>query len=206
MARRLLVGASLVAALLAAAPAALADGDPASDYLLSQPLFVGFDVKVPDAQLKRLRAVIADAHAKGYEIRVAVLATRFDMGSVYTLWRKPKLYTRFLGQELFFVYKGRLLVVMPSGYGVSRGGAALAPQQRLVDRLPAPGPSPAAMAGGAAVAVQKLAAEAGVQVALPSLSSSGGSSSRDRIFVGAGVGVLILLVSGASFFWRRRGA
>jgi hypothetical protein len=127
------------------------------------------------------------------------------MGSVYTLWRKPKLYARFLGQELFFVYKGNLLVVMANGYGVSRAGAALAPQQRLVDSLPNPGPNPTAMADAAAVAVQKLAADAGVKVALPSLSGSpGGSSSSDRILIGVGVGVLVLLASGASFFWRRR--
>jgi hypothetical protein len=44
LARRLVAVALLVASLVAV-PAALADGDPASDWLLGKDLFVPFDVK-----------------------------------------------------------------------------------------------------------------------------------------------------------------
>ena len=141
----LCVGASCCAqrcsSLALGVPAALADGDPASDYLLVHPAFV------PAGRRQSLRpmpmqltAVLAAAKTKGYVIRVALIKTRYDMGSVTILYRKPKQYAHFLGQELHFVYKGRLLVVMPNGYGYARGGRAAAqPQQAIVDRLPAPG-------------------------------------------------------------------
>src|SRR3954453_23411029 len=116
----------LLAAACVAVPAAHADGDPASDYLLTQNVFVPFDGKVPKEQADALNAVVLDAKKKGYTIRVALISREFDLGAVPSLWRKPKTYARFLGQELFFVYKGRLLVVMPNGYGVSRAGKPLA--------------------------------------------------------------------------------
>ena len=50
--------------------------------------------------------MLRDAKARGYEIRVALIASRYDMGSVGVLYRQPKRYARFLGQELAFVYKG----------------------------------------------------------------------------------------------------
>src|SRR5437764_13595429 len=119
---------AVVAFALCCAPVALADGDPASDFLLGQSVFVPPDDGVPDANAKQLESVVASAKAGGYEIRVALIGTRYDMGSVVALYRHPKPYARFLGQELYFVYKGRLLVVMPNGYGVSRGGKAQPPE------------------------------------------------------------------------------
>ena len=75
-----------------------------------------------------------------------------------SLWLKPETYARFLGQELFFLYKGPLLVVMPNGYGVSRAGKALTSEQRVVDKLPPPGPAARRSATAATRAVQRLAA------------------------------------------------
>jgi hypothetical protein len=163
-----------VACLLVApvAPVARADGDPASDYLLGTSAFVPPDANISSGDAKQLSAVLADAKARGFEIRVALIATRYDMGSVATLFRQPRQYARFLGQELFFVYKGRLLVVMPNGYGVSRGGKPVPSAQQLVDRLPAPGNDGHALATGATAAVRKLAAASGVNVPLPKVSTA----------------------------------
>jgi hypothetical protein len=97
------IAAVLVVALLAA-PIARADGDPASDYLLGQPTFVPPDDGVPKAYADQLNATVAEAKARGYTIRVALIGTRYDMGSVTVLYREPKRYARFLGQELFLVY------------------------------------------------------------------------------------------------------
>ena len=121
-------------------PAALADGDPASDYLLVSPVFIPPDDGVPAAYAEQLTAVVAAAKAKHYVIRVALIKTRYDMGSVTVLYRKPQQYGHFLSQELHFVYTGRLLVVMPNGYGYAQGGKLQPKQQRIVDRsLPVPG-------------------------------------------------------------------
>ena len=46
---RLRILAAVVAAGCIAVPAAHADGDPASDYLLSQSTFLPFDAKIPKA-------------------------------------------------------------------------------------------------------------------------------------------------------------
>ncbi|HXK13902.1 MAG TPA: hypothetical protein VNH45_05145, partial [Gaiellaceae bacterium] len=52
---------------LIVAPVARADGDPASDYLLSQSAFVPPDANISSGDAKQLRTVLADAKARGYE-------------------------------------------------------------------------------------------------------------------------------------------
>src|SRR5689334_16901388 len=126
MIRRALGAALLVAACAVSLPLpALADGDPASDFLLSQSTFLPFDASITKEQTDQLNELVTESKKRGYPIRVAIIGKPFDLGSVPSLWAKPTTYARFLGQELFFVYKGRLLVVMPNGFGVSRGGKAL---------------------------------------------------------------------------------
>ena len=150
---------------------------------------------------KQLTQTIADAKKRGYEIRVAVIGTPYDLGSVGALFKKPKEYARFLGTELFFVYKGRLLVVMPNGYGVSQGGKKQPAGQAVVDRLPPPG-NGAVLVTAADTAVRKLAAASGVDVP-PAGGGSSSSSMTVVLIVVALVGVLLLAVGGA-FFARRR--
>ena len=191
--RRLVLAAAAAAALVVA-PVALADGDQASDYLLSQKTFVPFDAKVPYEQARALSGIVADAKRKGYTIRVAIITRPFDLGAVPSLWHKPKIYTRFLGQELFFVYKGRLLVVMPNGYGVSRGGKPYASGQRVVDRLPTPGNGGAALAAAATRAVRELAASQGVHAVVPPSAAKSSSSTDDRLIIAAAAGGIALLI------------
>jgi len=61
----------LAAAFLAAVvpAAAHADGDPASDFLLTEDVFVPLDAKVPTAQAGQLTALVADAVKGGYGSR-----------------------------------------------------------------------------------------------------------------------------------------
>src|SRR4029078_11591364 len=129
----------VVLAALGLAPVARADGDPASDYLLRQPTFIRPECGVPRAYADQRNATVREEKARGYTIRVALIGSRYDMGSVSILYKKPKQYSRFLGQELAFVYKNRLLIVMPNGLAVSRAGKLLPPEQAVVERLPAPG-------------------------------------------------------------------
>jgi hypothetical protein len=200
--RRLALVAAL--ALLVAAPVARADGDPASDYLLGQPTFVPPDDGVPKAYEAQLDATVAAAKAHGYTIRVALIGTQYDMGSVAVLWRKPKPYAHFLGQELFFVYKGRLLVVMPNGLAVAKGGKLAPAEQKAVAGIPAPGSSGAALAAAATTAVSRLAADAGVVFPVPKLGHVATSNAnRDRLTI---VGVVVVaLLAAAAFATLRRG-
>ena len=191
MKRRLL--AAVLAAGCIAVPAAHADGDPASDYLLSQDTFLPFDANISKEQAAQLNTVVADAKKKGFKVKVAVIAKPFDLGAVPSLYGKPKTYARFLGQELFFLYKGRLLIVMPRGYGASRGGKPLPSDQRVLDTMPAPGESGAELTAAAARAVQRLAAQNGVQVAIPPVAS-GDSETNDRIIIAGIAGGLVLLL------------
>ena len=48
-------------------PAARADGDPASDVLLSQPLFLPQDAGVPATDQAQLASLLAAAHRAGYD-------------------------------------------------------------------------------------------------------------------------------------------
>ncbi len=110
----------------AAPPGALADGDPASDVLASQLVYVPGDGDFAPAQTAQLTGLLAEARRAGVPIRVALIATQADLGSVTELWAKPQSYAQFLGQELAQVYRGRLVVAMPAGvgaYDVGTGGA-----------------------------------------------------------------------------------
>jgi hypothetical protein len=198
---RLRVLMALVCAAGVAAPAARADGDPASDFLLSRDTFLPFDANISTAQTEQLDAIVAEAKKRGFRIKVALIASEVDLGAVPSLWRKPETYARFLGQELFFLYKGRLLIVMPNGYGVSRAGRPLPSAQHVVDKLPRPGDGGPALAAAAIQAVQRLAAQAGVQLEIPK-ASSGHKATHDRIVLAAIAGAIIVLVA-AGFTARR---
>ena len=161
------VSAAVLWLLLVASPAPTrADGDPASDVVATQPLFVPQDAGLPTAQQQQLVAIVQSAARCGYPLRVALIASRSDLGSVTELWRQPQTYARFLGQELALIYRGPLLIVMPNGYGVyharelSGGGRAALGE--------VPGRAGGAGFGSAALAaIQRLAAAAGHPVTIP---------------------------------------
>ncbi len=185
-----------------AAVTARADGDPASDFLLSQDTFVPFDAKIPKDQSEQLNAIVAEAKKRGVKLKVALIVKRFDLGAVPSLWLKPETYARFLGQELFFLYKGPLLVVMPNGYGMSRAGKKLTSRQRVVDKLPPPGAGGPAIAAAATRAVQRLAAREGVQLELP-VAQAEDHTTRDRLVI-AGIAAGVLVLIGAAVLLGRR--
>jgi hypothetical protein len=197
LARR--IGLLVALAALAVVPLARADGDPASDYLLVQQTFVPPDDGIPAAYAAQLVATVREAKARGYTVRVALIGSRYDMGSVTVLYGKPRQYARFLGEELSLVYKQRLLVVMRNGLAVSRRGKLLPAEQKVVDRLPAPRLGGAALASTASTAVMQLAAANGVVFPKPPLVASGpsggNSTTRDRITIVAAAAVLAALAA-----------
>jgi hypothetical protein len=198
----------LAAACWLAVPAARADGDPASDVLLTESVFIPYYVQLPKASTSELKQVVGEAKAQGYTVRVALIGNHYDLGSVAVFWLRPKPYARFLGQELAVtgLYKNRVLVVMPNGYAIARNGKALPAEQKVLDGLPSPAESGKDVATAALTAVQRLAAHDGVKlaVAVPKTepTASGGSAAGDRLKILAGA--LTLLAIGVALEIGRR--
>jgi hypothetical protein len=197
MRRALLIAA--VAALLAV-PAAHANGDPASDVLITQQVFIPFEAPISTSAKDELIKTVAAANERGYKIRVAVIAFTGDLGTAVSLWRHPQSYSKFLGSELAFVYSNRLLIAMPSGFGFYRGRKPVAKEQAVVVKIP-PGKTPTELTESTTKAVRALAAADGV--VLPKISSGGGHDWRDRLII-AGVALLGLLVIFVPARWLRR--
>jgi hypothetical protein len=117
--------AALICGLVLVSPVrAHADGDPASDYLVSQNAFVPVDAGFSATQQVQLNDLLAVAEQHGYPLRVAVVGSSADLGSVGAAWRHPQAYAEFLAAELSYVFRGQLLVVMPNGFGVATPGSS----------------------------------------------------------------------------------
>jgi hypothetical protein len=179
---------------------ALANGDPASDYLLTQRVFLPFTTKVDHNEVTRLSNLLRDAEQKKFRIRVAVIRSPTDLGTAFSLFGKPEKYAQFLGLELSFVYRDRLLVVMPNGYGYAVKGDPDPKASAVLKKLPAPGRSTTKEVGAAIVAVQRLAAREGHRLAAPKV---GGSAGRDRLTIAAAATAAIALIA-AIVLYRRR--
>jgi hypothetical protein len=200
-------------------PVARADGDPASDYLVSQQVFLSYDAKIPPALQRKLVAAVASANKQGFPLRVALIWSSYDLGSLAGLFGQPRGYARFLDIEDSKCWWGgscsggrfktttRLLVVMPNGLGFAQWKHNPAPGYRALAGIKVVR-TPAGLATAATEAVVKLAAASGVKV-----STAGGSVPRDQSTSGTNrieiiVAVILAIVLGvaALFLIRRRAA
>lgn len=197
---RALSSIAVLAAALVLAPGALADGDPASDYLIGQKVFYSFDAGVPAARAQRLQTMVANANRAGFPIRVALIRTNSDLGAAYQLYRKPQQYAQFLGQELLFVYRGRLLIVMPNGFGYAVAGKPAQAEKRRLAGIAAPGNDGGSLADAATLAVQRLARGSGHDLPLPKTSDN--SATTDRIKIGV-ISLTVAIVVAAAILVRR---
>jgi hypothetical protein len=192
--------AALAAVL--AVPAARANGDPASDVLITQQVFLPFEAPISESAKEGLTKTVAAANERGYTIRVALIAFTGDLGTAVSLWGHPQSYAKFLWSELAFAYSNRLLVSMPSGFAFYNGRRKpIAKERRVLARVRA-GQTPTALAESTTEAVRVLAAADGVT--LPEVSSGGGTAWRDRAIVAA-LGLLVLAVLFVPSRWLRRG-
>ena len=197
MRRAFLVLAALAACALAGN--ARADGDPASDYLLGVQVFIPYDLKVPAARQQELTALVHAVNSSGYAIRVALIGNAYDLGAVPSLWQKPRQYAQFLGAELQFVYKQRLLVVMPNGFGFNWPKHPSTKEYRVLSTVPI-GAGAVGMLDSTEQAVRKLAAASGVKIAAARptpATRSGGGFVHSRVLIVlaaiAGLAILVLL-------------
>ena len=190
----------------AAVPAARADGDPASDYLISQPMFVTF-TPVSKDKVGQLQRLLVDSQRKGFPLKVAVIASAYDLGSVPSLFRKPKEYARFLGQEDFYFFKSELLVVMPNGYGLFKARTGVPSEdEAAIAKLPPPNTTDGNQLVDAAMhAVGVLAVRRGLELS-DAGTSKGSSANRDRITIVVGVLAACALALALRFALRRRRA
>lgn len=201
MAKRLtLLAAAAVALGLPAT--ACANGDPASDYLLVQKLFLPFAAKIDNTKVKQLNAVLTAADRANFPIRVAVILSPSDLGTAFSLYRKPERYAQFLGLELAFVYRGRLLVVMPNGYGYAVKGVPDPKVSKMLRRLAPPGRDATKEVVGADGAVRMLASAEGHRLVVEKVGGS--SNTRDRITIAAAATAGIALFAAVILYRRQR--
>jgi len=198
--RRIALVAALLLLVLPAA-VARANGDPASDYLLVQSVFLPFNAKIDRKASKELSDTIRAADEKGFKIKVAVIGSRYDLGTAFSLYNKAQKYAQFLGLELSFQYRDHLLVVMPNGFGYSVNGKPDPKGIAVLQNVPPPGKDPTKQVQAATAAIRKLAAASGKP--LPASVGGGSSNTRDRITLAAGLVALAALLA-AIVFWRRR--
>ena len=114
-ARRATTLVALLAALLSPT-AALADGDPASDVLLTQDYYAPYFPAPKKELVAELKAKLLEVRKAGYPMKVAMIQTPGDLGAYPELLGKLDKYAKLLESEIVFkVKQPHLVVVMPQG-------------------------------------------------------------------------------------------
>ena len=101
--------AVLAAATIAAtgAGSARADGDPASDYLITQNVY--FPYRLPSEAVRAaLERAADDVYAHGERVKLALIYDATDLGAIPSLFGRPVDYAHFLGLEIGPWYVGPL--------------------------------------------------------------------------------------------------
>jgi hypothetical protein len=179
--RRLVLLALLVAVAVTAATAR-ADGDPASDTLIFENVYFPYPPPSAHASAELAEAVRA-VYARGFRVKVAVIATPTDLGAIPSLFGKPSDYANFLGQELGLYYVGPLLIVMPAGFGIYDGRRPTPAEDAVLAKLDVNGSSADALVQSAGTAVQRLLAAGALKskdIKPPYAQPLGSSGKRGR--------------------------
>ena len=105
----------------AAAPAAWADGDPASDVLAAQDVYYPYQPRVSPLVREQLEALLRRVRADGLRVKVALIASEADLGTQTKRFGKPRSYAELLGVELeVAAVHDYVLVAMPAGLATYR--------------------------------------------------------------------------------------
>jgi hypothetical protein len=157
--------------LLAGAPAARADGDPASDVLPAQDVFFPYAPPTSPQLRTALSRVLAQAARAGYPMKVALIESAGDLGAYPNLFNQPQRYANLLSSELPTNPHGsvrtpqHLLVVMPVGVGGVNLGDSV--DQALAPVHVDPAAQSDGLARAAIEAVARIATANGHRVAVP---------------------------------------
>jgi hypothetical protein len=161
-----------VAAALVGPAGALAHGDPTAHYLETDSLLTSY-ASPPDLRVeRRLRGVLDAAAARGYPIKVALVANQGDTGGEPEPLQDTQSYVATVSDQLEAVspLKAPVLIVTPHGYGLGgkqpRGGTLTPITPALAATLEHDLPlakqaDGTALARTAMVAVRRLAAASG---------------------------------------------
>ena len=122
---RLVAAVALIIVLGASlAPTARANGDPASDVLLSQDSFLPYAPEVQPALQSALEEVLEKARDAGFPMKVALVLSERDLGAYPQLFNNAQGYADLLTQNLGVLNPHgnklkdpHVLVVMPGGFG-----------------------------------------------------------------------------------------
>jgi hypothetical protein len=205
----LAVSAAAAAVYDRTATTVLANGDPASDVLLQKDVFLPLGSSVCAPLKDAVDSAAGNAYHAGWPIKVAVIASAYDLGTEPDFFGHPAGYAKFLGGELgaYSTHLKRkltgvpLLIVMPQGLALWNADPRLDDVVRGI-QVP-PNADVAALTRAALDAVQKLAAAAGHptdRIAAP--SCGGGGSSLGPILPFA-VPVLLIVLVGVMLRYRR---
>jgi hypothetical protein len=176
------VAAVVPLAALAFVASAHADGDPASDVLFLRNVFLP-DPAPSAAASRALGHAVTVVYARRYRVKVAVVETPADIGSVPELFGKPTEYAKFLGSELRSFYVGPLLVAMRAGFGIYDGGRSTAAENHILASVTTQVSNVDDLTRLTASLVQRLTAAGALRsrdvtrpfaIALPSTGSRGG--------------------------------
>src|SRR3954463_4876 len=201
--RRALATVVLLAAL-AAAPSAQADGDPASDVLLLQDVYSPYQPPVPKPVLDALNNTVKQLKKAGLPLKVAILASKTDMGTVPQFLGRPQPYATFLESEIKFNKAKPLIVVMEAGYGTAELPPTVAKAVMDVDK---PSSGSADALGRSAIDAVLAAATASEhplpKPKLPAATGGGGGGGPSPAII-LGVPVLLLALGGGLAAIRAR--
>jgi hypothetical protein len=203
--------AALALVLGSSASSAWADGDPASDILLTQALYTPVAQKISAPVSVRLVQTIAAYNDAGFKIRVALILDRTDLGAVPQLFGQPDNYVQLLSSELFYGWKGGIIAVQPAGIGV-RNIKPLGEAKTIVAAIKVAQPASAdTLALAAITAIRKLGSAHGVAAFTSNgtttvkKTSSGSSTTKTLLGVVLAI-VLVLLLVGQIYLRRKRRA
>lgn len=192
-----------VVVVLAMPGSAHANGDPASDVLLEDDVYLPFQPKPSATAATAMKVTLRRTREAGYPLHVAIIASRGDLGDVPEYLDKPQDYADFLYPEIDFQVKGPLLVVMPSGYGTHK--VSKRAREALADTDPPTGTDRDALVRAAIDASAAMSKADGHPVKTPKLAGGSGSSGSSAL-----VPVLVLVgMVGLGFglaIWKRRTA
>jgi hypothetical protein len=182
---------------------AAADGDPASDVLLLQDVYLPYAPGVPPALGKTVTDLLKTTRKAGFPLKVAIVAQPKDLGAVPQFFDKPQSYAPFLQSEIAFNSKKPLLVVMAAGYGVA---AMPKGTENALAGLEPPKSAGGDDLGRAAVtAIVKLSDAAGHPVPAPKIPKAGGGGGGGTSpLIVFGVPVALLALGGVLATIRRR--
>ena len=199
--------AILAALLLLALPAAAsADVDPASDVLLFQNAFFPRVNPPSDALKNELTGLTKQANDQGYNLKVAVIGARLDLGGAPQLYRHPDQYAKFLGTELRSAtgLVQPLIVVMKGGIGTyGMGDEAVSLKQ-----LEVPDKATSEQLTQIAIdATKNVSAAAGhplKAVSTKAIEKKSNNSSGGAPLIAFMIPVALLLVLGLVLWFRRK--